>query len=128
MATLSSPDPHRAGPARAATPPASPDAATRRSERESEADELEMSSPEGRPADPGVRGRTTIVLVAIAVGVVVVAAGLIARSGSPWLATGIGLAGLILVLVFNPIVWTSVLRVREREKVHHDHERASEGG
>lgn len=97
-------------------------------EGETEADDLEMSSPEGRPADPGVRAKTTIVLVAIAIGVVVVAAGLAARAGSLWLAAGIGLAGLILVLVFNPIVWTSVLRVREREKVHHEHEQASEGG
>lgn len=94
-------------------------------ENSAEADELEMSSPEGRPADPGVRARTTIVLVAIAIAVVVVAAALIARAGNPWLAAGIALAGLIFVIVFNPIVWASVLRVREREKVHHEHEHAA---
>lgn len=134
MSALSSPDPdgaesraRRAGPA-GRPPPAAAGASTRRIEQESEADDLEMTSPEGRPADPGVRGKTAIVLVAIAVGVVVVAAGLIARAGSPWLALGIALAGLIFVLLFNPIVWTSVLRVREREKVHHEHEQASEGG
>ncbi len=60
-------------------------------------------------------------LVATAIAVVVVAAGLIARAGNPWLAAGIALAGLIFVIVFNPIVWASVLRVREREKVHHEH-------
>lgn len=96
--------------------------AERHREDQLEADELEMTSPEGRPADPAVRARTATVLVAIAIGVVIVAAALIARAGSPWVALGVGLAGFIVVLVFNPIVWTSVLRVREREKVHHEHE------
>jgi len=93
----------------------------RHREEQLEADDLEMTSPEGRPADPGVRGKTTIVLVAIAIGVVIVAAVLIARTGSLWMALGVAGAGLIAVLVFNPLIWTSVLRVRERERVHHEH-------
>lgn len=127
MSALSSPGPADGDPPTDPTG-ASARAPAGRTEEESEADDLEMSSPEGRPADPGVRAKTTIVLVAIAIGVVVVAAGLAARAGSPWLALGIALAGLIFVLLFNPVVWTSVLRVREREKVHHDHEQPSGGG
>lgn len=87
-----------------------------------EAEELKHISPEGRPADPAVRSRTLAVLIAVAIGVVITAAALIAGAGSPGFAIAIGLVGVIVVLLANPVIWASALRAREREQLHHEHE------
>ena len=89
---------------------------------EVEAEELKYISPEGRPADPAIRSRTLAVLIAVAIGVVITAAALIAGAGSPGFAVAIGLVGVIVVLLANPVIWASALRAREREKLHHEHE------
>ncbi len=104
-----------------APPDPASDRTDHHAENVAEADDLEMTSPEGRPADPAVRGRATVVLFAIALGVVIVAAVLIARAGSPPVAIGIAIAAVLVLVLSNPVLWSSVLRARERDQTHHEH-------
>jgi hypothetical protein len=95
---------------------AAPSATETDADTEAQADEIARTSPEGRPADPSVRGRTTIIIMVVAFVIVAVAAGLAARSGSPGLAIGIVVVGVVIVLIANPVAWASIMRVRSARK------------
>ncbi|MCK6477031.1 MAG: hypothetical protein L6Q35_09400 [Phycisphaerales bacterium] len=78
---------------------------------------LAHNSPEGRPADPNLHGRELRRLIALVPLAVVVFAVLIWLLGAdPKVAIATGAFGLIAFLV-SPVVWSSVLRARERDEV-----------
>lgn len=87
-------------------PPPAPDARTER---------IAKVSPEGIPADPSTNRRSLQRLIVTIVVVVLIAALLVAVFLNRWAGLGLGaLAGGLLL--FNPVMWAAILRVKEREQ------------
>lgn len=81
----------------------------------SDAGRIAEISPEGVPANAGLRGRGIALLISgavLVVAIVSVVTGLVAGSAAGW---GVLIVGMLLALVVNPVVYASVLRARERE-------------
>jgi hypothetical protein len=70
------------------------------------------SSPEGRPAHPGLRAGGISAMLALIVAGGLILALLVALVSPP---VGIGIAAVsVLALVLNPVFWASLSRAKER--------------
>ncbi len=85
-------------------------------QRAADAETVTKVSPEGRPADPGLRGCGTAVILAAFAGLMVVGGIVVAVAWSLPAGVATALLGLFLFLV-NPAVWASVARAKQREDV-----------
>lgn len=83
------------------------------------AERLEHESPEGRPAHPEVGRRRTRFLLLL-VSIIILAVGvLISVFYQPLTGVFVAILGLILV-IFNPLVWVSLLRGEEVDETRAD--------
>jgi hypothetical protein len=78
------------------------------------------ASPEGIPADPGLRAKGIVMLfggMVLLVIVVSIVAGVVWGSSAGW---GVLMVGMLVAFLSNSVFYASILRAKEREKVLHD--------
>lgn len=94
---------------------------------EEQADQIEAHSPEGRPADPTLRGPG--MLRWLMLGVVVIAFGAIIVGATQGLAAGIVVLvfALGLGVIVNPEIWAAMLRAKERREVDKEAQHSPNG-
>lgn len=83
--------------------------------KEELADEIEMISPEGRPADPEFGPKRMGLFLSLLVGVILLIGVVTAVFGSVIMGFAFVVLGLAWLFV-NPAVWASVARARERNE------------
>ncbi len=83
------------------------------------AEKLEHESPEGRPAHPEIGRRKVRLLLLLVAMATIVAGVLISVFYQPITGVVVAILGLILI-IFNPMVWVSLLRGQEVDEARDD--------